>query len=73
MDLSQLDEGVEATVVALSSPEQELRLRELGLRPGARVRVTLHAAFGGRVVAVGADRFALDRSMCRGVRIEAAA
>jgi ferrous iron transport protein A len=38
----------------------ELRLRELGLREGAVVSVVQRAGFGGRVVACGYQRFALD-------------
>ena len=37
-----------------------LRMREIGLRPGGTVRVTQRAAFGGRVVAIGAARLAVD-------------
>lgn len=48
-----------------------LRLGELGVRPGSLVRITYRAAFGGRVVSVGADRFALDATTC--ARIEVAA
>jgi ferrous iron transport protein A len=45
------------------------RLRELGLSLGARVRVVQRGAFGGRVVAVGADRFALDGRTCRSLEV----
>ena len=37
------------------------RLAELGLRAGARIRVLIHTAGGGRLVAVGDSRIALDR------------
>lgn len=48
-----------------------LRLRELGIVPGAVVRVTHRAAFGGRVVAVGRSRFAMDARTARALRVEA--
>lgn len=49
-----------------------LRLAELGLRPGTLVEVTHDVRTQGRVVAVGADRFALDRRTCAQIRVEAA-
>jgi ferrous iron transport protein A len=45
------------------------RLRELGMSAGARVRIVQRGAFGGRVVAVGADRFALDGRTCRALEV----
>jgi ferrous iron transport protein A len=51
-------------------PGRVLRLRELGIVPGAVVRVTHRAAFGGRVVAVGATRFAVDAGTARSLRVE---
>ncbi len=41
------------------------RLAELGLRAGATVEVLARTAGGGRIVAVGAGRIALDRTMTR--------
>ncbi|GEK18463.1 hypothetical protein CPE01_21960 [Cellulomonas persica] len=40
------------------------RCRELGLAPGAVVHVTHRGGFGGRVVGIGLDRFALDAQTC---------
>lgn len=48
------------------------RLAELGLRPGASIRTTQRASFGSRVVALGADRFALDRATCRRIEVSLA-
>jgi ferrous iron transport protein A len=48
-----------------------LRMYELGLRAGALVRVTHDCGPQGRVVAVGAERFALDRRTCRAILVEA--
>jgi len=45
------------------------RMRELGLREHVLVRITHRAAFGGRVVAVGADRFALDARTCAAIEV----
>jgi ferrous iron transport protein A len=36
------------------------RLHEMGVRLGTLARVTQHAAFGGRVIAVAGSRYALD-------------
>jgi ferrous iron transport protein A len=53
--------GVDLTVVAVTVPPAvRLRLREIGLRAGTTLRVTHRAAFGGRVVAVGSTRLAVD-------------
>jgi ferrous iron transport protein A len=53
-------------------PTAVLRLSELGLRPGVTVRVTHRAAFGGRVVGIGADRFAVDAATCARIEVAAA-
>ena len=61
MDLSCCGEGVCARILGLDvEPGMCLRLRELGIRPGAVVEVTHDAGRQGRVLALGADRFALD-------------
>ncbi|GIG20792.1 hypothetical protein Cch01nite_15160 [Cellulomonas chitinilytica] len=71
MDLTQCDPGARATIVAVDVPATAgLRLRELGLRPGAVVEVTHDVGATGRVVAVGAERFALDLPTCASVRVE---
>ena len=70
MDLVSCPTGSPARVVGVDGePGLALRLGELGLRPGAVVRVTHHGGRSGRVVAVGADRLALDLSACAGVRL----
>ncbi len=48
------------------------RLAELGLRAGARVRVLLDTVGGGRVVAIGAGRIALDGATCRRIPVSGA-
>lgn len=71
MDLLHWPPGADARVVAVDVERSaRFRVGELGLRPGAVVRVTHRAAFGGRVVAIGAERFAVDAATC--ARIEVA-
>lgn len=45
------------------------RLAELGIRPGVRVLVMQHGGFGGRVVAVGSERIALDGETAAAVTV----
>lgn len=54
-------------------PGHRLRLREMGLRVGVRVRVAQRGAFGGRVVAVAGGRFALDGGTAGAIVVEPAA
>lgn len=71
MNLTECGERAPATVVGLDLPGMAgFRLRELGLRPGAVVVVTHDAGPMGRVVAIGADRFALDLRTCAAVLVE---
>ncbi len=72
MNLSTSPVGQDVTIVGLDvDAGLALRMRELGLRPGAVVRVT-HRGAGGRVVAVGSDRFALGTEACTAVRLATA-
>ncbi len=65
MELARCAQGVCARIVHVCvEPGMSLRLRELGLRPGALVEVTHDAGRQGRVVALGAERFALDLRTC---------
>ena len=71
MDLSCCGEGVCARILGLDvEPGMCLRLRELGIRPGALVEVTHDAGRQGRVVALGAERFALDAQTCALIAVE---
>lgn len=73
MDLAQLAPMTDGQVATVTLPtSQRLRLAEMGLRPGAVLRVTQRAAFGGRVVALGAERFAVDAATCALIQVEAA-
>lgn len=46
-----------------------LRVAEMGIRPGAVVRVTQKSAFGGIVIAVGGARVAIDGGTSRRVTV----
>jgi ferrous iron transport protein A len=71
MDLGDCGPGDAVRVLDVALDDgMRRRCRELGLRPGVVVHVTHRAAFGGRVVAVGADRFALDGRTCGQVAVE---
>lgn len=64
-----MDDAAVDEVVVLASPRLEparsRRLAELGLRAGARVTVLHRSAGGGRILAVGDARIALDRATLR--------
>lgn len=45
------------------------RLAQLGLRPGAEVRVVMRTSGGGRVVAVAGSRVALDHATAQRLRV----
>lgn len=73
MDLAHWPPGTDARVLAVDMPDAaRFRAGELGLRPGAVLRVTHRAAFGGRVVAIGAERFAVDAATCARIELVAA-
>ena len=59
---------MQVTWVDLSDLERD-HLADLGVREGALVHVVQCGAFGGRVIAVGSDRIAIDgaTSACIGV------
>ena len=71
MDLACCTEGVCARILDVDvEPGMCLRLRELGIRPGALVEVTHDAGRQGRVLALGAERFALDARTCALIAVE---
>ena len=45
------------------------RLCEIGLAPGTGLRVVQRSAFGGRVIAFGNERVAVDGGTARAVRV----
>lgn len=58
------------TTVGVGDP---LRMRELGLRVGSLLEVVQRAGFGGRVLALGPTRIALDHVSCAALAVETAA
>ncbi|QAY62863.1 ferrous iron transport protein A [Xylanimonas allomyrinae] len=71
MDLRLCPAGTSAEVRWVDLDDEErTRLRELGLREGAVVHVVHCGAFGSRVVAVGADRFAIDGRTCACIGVD---
>jgi ferrous iron transport protein A len=51
---------------------EDLRLKEMGLRPGERIRVIQKAGIGGRVIALGCARIAVDSATARAIEVEVA-
>jgi len=73
MLLNALAPGVAAHVRAVSTESGVvLRLREMGLRPGALIRMTGRASGGSRIVTVGAARIAIDGATAALIDVEAA-
>lgn len=70
MKLSSCPLRQQARVVSLGIETSRLRARELGLRPGAVVRVTQRTLFGGTVVDVAGTRLALDRASASRILVE---
>lgn len=71
MNLGQLPTMTDGRVTGVDLPDtQRLRMAEMGLRLGTVLHVTHRAAFGGRVVAIGADRFAVDAVTCSAITVD---
>jgi len=67
------DCSLDRDVVVLSvdlPPESRARMYEIGLYTGAVVHVTHRGPSGGRVIAVGGARLALDASTAGRVEVE---
>ena len=70
MNLITCPTGADVEIASVTVPDAaRLRLQEIGLRVGGRVRVTQRTAFGARVVAVGGTRLALDRATAAAVTV----
>ena len=70
MRLSDLAPGEEACVVAVrGTGDARFRLLEIGLRPGARVRMVQRAGVGGRLVALDCGRIAVDAETSRDIDV----
>ncbi len=73
MQLESLAPGDVARIRAISAEAPiALRLREMGLRPGTRIRVAGRAASGARVVAISGARIAVDRQTSSLIEVEPA-
>ncbi len=48
----------------------DLWLKEIGLRPGERIRVVQKAGLGGRLVGLGCARIAIDLGTARCIEVE---
>lgn len=60
-----------ATVQSVDAePAIRRRLAEMGIRPGATLRVMYRTTGGGRVVSVGGARVALDRELAAAVTLD---
>lgn len=74
MTLAEIPAHTAVRVVGIAvEPALRLRMREIGLRDGAVLRVWRRTPFGGRVVGVGGARIALDGETARRVHVEAIA
>ncbi len=68
-----LEPGAVARIRAISADAAvALRLREMGLRPGTRVRLAGRGAAGARVIAIGGARIAIDRGTSALIEVEPA-
>lgn len=62
--------GVSVIIAGVDLDERHrFRLCEIGLAPGAMLRVTQKGMFGGRVIAFGSERIALDRDTARAIHV----
>lgn len=70
--LTALLPGASARVRSVSAEaDAVLRLREMGLRGGAHVRLETIAAGGARVLAIGGARLAIDRGTAGLIEVDA--
>lgn len=68
--LADCPRDADVTITAVDLDERHrFRLLELGLRVGTGLRVTQYGSFGGRVVARGAERIALDGGTARRIHV----
>lgn len=71
VNLSECPLRVASQIVSVDvGPQYCLRLKELGLRPGARFHLVNRAAFGGVVMNIAGTRIAVDRRSARKIVVE---
>ncbi|RRC95704.1 FeoA family protein [Schaalia canis] len=73
MLLAKCPVNVRARLTSIDvDPAYQLRLQELGLRPGAEFFLTNRAAFGGVVINIAGTRVAVDRRSAGRIQVEVA-
>ncbi len=70
MTLNQVPVGAVARLTDTARHPASRRLAELGLRPGTDVAVMRRTAGGGRLLAVGHARMAVDAGTLRSLTVE---
>ncbi|MCF2706675.1 ferrous iron transport protein A [Arcanobacterium haemolyticum] len=71
MLLSESPRRTRVRLTKVDLPERhQLRLKELGLRPGKEAIVALKGAFGGLVLNVAGSRIAVDHRSARHIEAE---
>lgn len=71
--LSDYPRGAHVVIDGIDLDERHrFRLYEIGLTPGTQLRIMQRGAFGGRVVALGGERVALDHGTAQAIRVRLA-
>ncbi|MGB8020299.1 MAG: FeoA family protein [Candidatus Nanopelagicales bacterium] len=72
MTLDKAPTGVTLTILGTRgrTVQGHRRQAEMGIRPGAVLRILTRTAGGGAILAIGDDRIAVSRSILRTVRVE---
>jgi ferrous iron transport protein A len=68
--LHQVPPGDAVRLTDLTDHPTKRRLRELGLRPGVQVTVLRRTSGGGRVLALGTTRLAVDKTTATQLVVE---
>ena len=69
--LIDLAPGVDARISGVDAEKgASFRLTEIGLRAGERIRVIQKAGLGGRLLALGCGRLAIDEGTARCIEVE---
>lgn len=73
MTLEDCPVGQDMRVTGVRMDERHvLRMLELGIRVGGLVRVTQRSNFGGRVIAIGTGRIAIDAATAQSITVRPA-
>ncbi len=71
VNLSECPLRVKSRIISVDvGPQYRLRLKELGVRPGADFFSVNRAAFGGVVINIAGTRIAVDRRSARNIAVE---